>query len=584
VRQVQEVIRTAQSVIFVGEHYVFKVLAEHALRSSAIFRELLMGVYMKQVGMKTVPRGYDGIRNPAGLLITRVPGAEPMTRLPESTRAAMADNGGLFLRWFRCLLTSVATMHLAGVIHGDLKPDNIMIQSSGAVHLIDFGAARPSPLLPKRCFSGPQHLIAPLAFTDPTAIFTRGQLSTQHDVYAVGVCAVWLLYRVAFGEETADGVFGDSLLRPALEARGEGSAGMLAFLKRTVCCDDDGMWSALRRAIRAAGSRRAEPFVERFASERSEGGPFVARVPASVEGRTPSGDPAPEGQGDFRQSRAKESGSPPAMDMGEGEGLLAGSDGALHDAGPPRPVSFDHLRWAEFVRVPRSGSPHTRRRGSLPPLLDMLRSSLARLRARSWTPRLADALGEVVSAMLHPVAADRPSGQEALCMLNDLLGAPLVDAFGAGVTLEELAPRSYCPPPHTEAASLPVALILEELRATWHCGCPRVASLACAILSRWMVTEDPRDQDVRIRVTLSVAMACLLEEVAYPQASMAHRPLRDYEMAVRKAVHRQGALGIVHAAREVYELDGLNGRSVSSWASSVELWGGCGEAFRRGLE
>ena len=39
------------------------------------------------------------------------------------------------------ILEALEYMHAAGVIHRDIKPDNIIIQENGSAVLIDFGAA-----------------------------------------------------------------------------------------------------------------------------------------------------------------------------------------------------------------------------------------------------------------------------------------------------------------------------------------------------------------------------------------------------------------------------------------------------------
>jgi len=46
------------------------------------------------------------------------------------------------LRWMTELGRGLAAVHRAGLVHGDVKPENVMITEAGAVKLLDFGVAR----------------------------------------------------------------------------------------------------------------------------------------------------------------------------------------------------------------------------------------------------------------------------------------------------------------------------------------------------------------------------------------------------------------------------------------------------------
>lgn len=97
------------------------------------------------------------------------------------------------------VLTALHAAHLAGVVHGDVKADNVLIESAGRVDLavlIDFGLARvrgmPCPTAPGRFFGTP-------AYAAPEVV--RGQLPTPaSDIYSAGI----MLYELLTGAAPCD--------------------------------------------------------------------------------------------------------------------------------------------------------------------------------------------------------------------------------------------------------------------------------------------------------------------------------------------------------------------------------------------
>lgn len=100
----------------------------------------------------------------------------------------------------RDIAAGLAAAHAAGVVHRDLKPDNIMRTPRGEVRILDFGLARSSAALPEDAASG----------EDGAALTQEGQLlgtpgymspeqalgepvDARADVYALGVVAWELL-------------------------------------------------------------------------------------------------------------------------------------------------------------------------------------------------------------------------------------------------------------------------------------------------------------------------------------------------------------------------------------------------------
>jgi serine/threonine protein kinase len=87
----------------------------------------------------------------------------------------------------RNLAQALASVHAAGLVHADIKAENVMRESGGRVVLMDFGAGGDQRLLvERRLISGtPRYL--------PPEVLDGAALSIQSDVYALGVLLFFLL-------------------------------------------------------------------------------------------------------------------------------------------------------------------------------------------------------------------------------------------------------------------------------------------------------------------------------------------------------------------------------------------------------
>src|SRR5262249_22719226 len=80
------------------------------------------------------------------------------------------------------LCRGLGAVHAAGIVHGDVKPENVMALPNGLVKLMDFGVARRSGL--EALVGG--SLAGTPAFMSPAP--ARGaELDERSDLYAVGV-------------------------------------------------------------------------------------------------------------------------------------------------------------------------------------------------------------------------------------------------------------------------------------------------------------------------------------------------------------------------------------------------------------
>lgn len=94
-----------------------------------------------------------------------------------------------------CLGSALEHMHSRGVIHRDVKPENILLDEAGFPHLTDFGVAHVEPgnVTGNRmeCFlsSGTRPYLAPEVFTKKHA---HGR---ETDIWSLGITLYELIYR-----------------------------------------------------------------------------------------------------------------------------------------------------------------------------------------------------------------------------------------------------------------------------------------------------------------------------------------------------------------------------------------------------
>ena len=84
-------------------------------------------------------------------------------------------------RVFKQLLQAVAYIHRSGLVHNDIKPDNIMITRSGNdVKLIDFGLADNDAYYLARTIGGTK------AYASPELLAQDKNIDTRSDIYSLG--------------------------------------------------------------------------------------------------------------------------------------------------------------------------------------------------------------------------------------------------------------------------------------------------------------------------------------------------------------------------------------------------------------
>ncbi len=90
---------------------------------------------------------------------------------------------------------ALAAAHSAGIVHRDVKPENMMVRSDGHLKLVDFGLARFAPSLPQSGFAtAPGMRAGTLAYMSPEQLRAE-EVSSASDIFSLGI----VLYEFASG-------------------------------------------------------------------------------------------------------------------------------------------------------------------------------------------------------------------------------------------------------------------------------------------------------------------------------------------------------------------------------------------------
>ena len=112
--------------------------------------------------------------------------------------------------------------HSKGFIHRDIKPDNIMIASSGAVKVADLGLAKPSGASNMSMLSGTNLIMGTPQYMPPEQWENTATVTTAADVWALGATLYYLLVGgEAIGKESLPAIMQRIVMKEFPDVRGE---------------------------------------------------------------------------------------------------------------------------------------------------------------------------------------------------------------------------------------------------------------------------------------------------------------------------------------------------------------------------
>ncbi|WP_214466777.1 Stk1 family PASTA domain-containing Ser/Thr kinase [Microbacterium flavescens] len=135
-------------------------------------------------------QGQDG--DMAYLVMEYLPGITLRELLREQRRLTVPQAVSIL----DAILSGLAAAHRAGIVHRDVKPENVLLAEDGRIKIGDFGLARATTA---NTATGAQ-LLGTIAYLAPELV-TRGMADARSDIYSLGI----LLYEMLTGEQPYKG-------------------------------------------------------------------------------------------------------------------------------------------------------------------------------------------------------------------------------------------------------------------------------------------------------------------------------------------------------------------------------------------
>jgi serine/threonine protein kinase len=193
-----------------GMPVAIKVLSEVSAHDDVLVQRLHQEARIQNI----LGRQHDGIVNcyepievegRPGLVLEFVPGHAVTDLLEEEGRLAPVECIDIALQ----SLEALAFAHAHGVVHRDVKPENILITREGVVKLTDFGVARAEVATGKGRVTESRDIVGTMVYMAPEQLTSPRSVDQRADLYGLGVT----LFEMLTDELPFDGDEGYPLMK-----------------------------------------------------------------------------------------------------------------------------------------------------------------------------------------------------------------------------------------------------------------------------------------------------------------------------------------------------------------------------------
>lgn len=129
-------------------------------------------------------QGWNQHGSPAVFLVMELVEGHTLREYLNEQGALSIDAG---IKFLLPVLSALAAAHKMGIVHRDIKPDNILISKEGRIKIADFGLAK-GPLLGATMTAESSIVLGSVSYLSPEQV-QRGIADARSDVYSAGITA-----------------------------------------------------------------------------------------------------------------------------------------------------------------------------------------------------------------------------------------------------------------------------------------------------------------------------------------------------------------------------------------------------------